>query len=348
MEHIGGRGRSDATLYNYQRYIDREIKPIFGPTRLSKLTVLDLDRFYGRLSKRGLAPATVRQIHAVIRASLNQGERWGLVGRNVARLASAPSQPQREQHPPSVDDVHLLLAASAAIDPMFGLYARFVVATGVRRAEACGVRWSDVDFDAGSVSISRSYLALPNGVKGDRPTKTRSARVITLDPDTVLALRLRSTRPCVLLGCRRSTSRCGSRDTCSRSTPKAPRRGDPTRSTRGGIVRVKLLGCARRSACMTSPLAGDATPRRWRPRPDGRGTIGPRGWDDHAEGLRAPHKACRRASGRGHSGDLEAKSLTTPHRFGVRQQQVGECDELRFVWRDSFEPRSNGKGGDRR
>ncbi len=57
MEHIGGRGRSDATLYNYQRYIDREIKPVFGPTRLSKLTVLDLDRFYGRLSKRGLAPA---------------------------------------------------------------------------------------------------------------------------------------------------------------------------------------------------------------------------------------------------------------------------------------------------
>ena len=189
MEHIAGRGRSEATLYNYQRYIDREIKPVFGPTHLSKLNALDLDRFYGRLLKRGLAPATVRQIHAVIRASLNQGERWGLVGRNVARLASAPSQPQREQHPPSIDDVHALLAASAAIDPMFGLYARFVVATGVRRAEACGVRWSDVDFEQGTVSISRSYLALPNGVKGDRPTKTRSARVITLDPDTVSALR---------------------------------------------------------------------------------------------------------------------------------------------------------------
>ena len=217
-----------------------------------------------------------------------------------------------------------------------------------RRAEACGVRRSDVDFDAGSVSISRSCLAWPNGVKGigrRRPDRRGSSRWTRT---RCLLCASRSTRHCALLGCRRSTSRCGSRATCSRSTPRAQRRGDPTRSTRGGIVPAKLLGCARRSACMTSPLAGDATPRRWRPRPDGRGTIGPRGWDDHAEGLRAPHKACRRASGRGHSGDLEAKSLTTPHRFGVRQQQVGECDELRFVWRDSFEPRSNGKGGDRR
>ena len=187
IEHIAGRGRSDATLYNYQRYIDREIKPIFGTTHLSKINALDLDRFYGRLLKRGLArhgpPDPCRDPGIV------ESERTlGLVGRNVAHWRR-PSQSQREQHPPSIDDVHALLTASAAIDPMFGLYARFVVATGVRRAEACGVRWSDVDFEQGTVSISRSYLALPNGVKGDRPTKTRSARVITLDPETVSALR---------------------------------------------------------------------------------------------------------------------------------------------------------------
>ena len=189
MAHLLALGRSDATLYHYERYIKREIKPVFGPTRLSKLTALDLDRFYAGLTGRGLASATVRQIHAIMRASLNQGERWGLVGRNVAKLASPPSQPQREQTPPSVDEVHRLLTASAAIDPLFGLYVRVVVATGTRRAEASGIKWTDVDFEAGTVSISRSYMVLPNGVRGDRPTKTRSARVITLDPDTVAALR---------------------------------------------------------------------------------------------------------------------------------------------------------------
>ena len=52
------------------------------------------------------------------------------------------------------------------------------------------MRWSDVDFDAGTLSISRSYMVLPNGVRGDRPTKTRSARVITLDGGTVDTLRV--------------------------------------------------------------------------------------------------------------------------------------------------------------
>jgi integrase len=189
MTHAATLGRSDSTLYHYQRYIDREIKRVLGATRLSKLTAYDIDRFYSGLTARGLAPATVRQIHAIIRASLNQGEKWGLVGRNVAKLASPPSQPQREQQPPTVDEVHRLLDAATLIDPLFGLYVRVVVATGARRAEVCGLRWTDVDLDAGTVSISRSYMVLPNGVRGDRPTKTRSARVVTLDAETVDALR---------------------------------------------------------------------------------------------------------------------------------------------------------------
>ena len=109
IAHVRSLRRSDATLYHYEQYIQREIKPVFGMTRLSKMNALDLDRFYSGLTARGLAPATVRQIHAIMRASLNQGDRWGLVGRNVAKLASPPSQP--EQHPPSVDEVQKLLVA---------------------------------------------------------------------------------------------------------------------------------------------------------------------------------------------------------------------------------------------
>ena len=89
---------------------------------------------------RGLAPATIRQIHAIMRASLHQAVRWGLVPRNVASLASAPSQPQREQHPPAADEVMALIRAAEGLEPMFGLFVRVLAATGMRRGEACGVR----------------------------------------------------------------------------------------------------------------------------------------------------------------------------------------------------------------
>jgi integrase len=71
---------------------------------------------------------------------------------------------------------------------MLGLYVRVVAATGMRRSEACGLRWSDVDLPTGRLTVARSYVSLP-GVVGDRPTKTRSARTVTLDDGTVEALR---------------------------------------------------------------------------------------------------------------------------------------------------------------
>ena len=188
MDHITSLGRADTTLYHYRQYIDREIVPVLGSIRLSRLKALDIDRLYGNLRKRGLAPATIRQVHAILRASLNQAERWGLVQRNVAKLASAPSQPQREQHPPTVEEVRTLVRAAAALDPLFGLYIRVMVATGARRAEVCGLRWSDVDFDAGTLNVARSYTVVP-GVRGDRPTKTRSTRLVILDPITLDGLR---------------------------------------------------------------------------------------------------------------------------------------------------------------
>ena len=187
LEHIAGLGRSATTLYHYRQYVDREIVPVLGGIRLSKLSTLEIDALYTKLRKRGLAPATIRQIHAILRASLNQAERWGLVQRNVAKLASAPAQPQREQHPPSIVEVRALMASATTLDPLFGLFIRVMVATGARRAEVCGLRWSDVEFEAGTLDVSRSYVVLP-GLRGDSPTKSRSARTVMLDPDTVAAL----------------------------------------------------------------------------------------------------------------------------------------------------------------
>src|SRR5262249_10543817 len=187
-----------------------------------------LDGLYGELTKRGLAPATVRQIHALMRAALNQAVRWGLVRRNVAQLASALAQPQREQRPPTAEQVHSLIEAATGIEPMFGLYVRVVAASGMRRSEACGLRWSDVNLQIGRLTVARSHVSLP-GVVGDRPTKTRSTRTVTLDDGTADALRT-GWRPARQLarfaGVDDDARRAGY---VSASTPTAPERGAATR-----------------------------------------------------------------------------------------------------------------------
>ena len=194
LDHLEAKGRSKHTLYGYRRYIRRDLVPALGSIRLSKLTVLHLDRFYDSLTKRGLAPATVRQAHALIRGALNQAERWGLVGRNVAKLASPPSMPQREQTPPTVEEVRSLMAAASDIDPLLGAYVRLVAATGMRRGEACAVRWTDLDLVAQTLTVQRSHVALP-GIRVDQGTKTRSSRTIGLDNATTRLLTGVQSRP---------------------------------------------------------------------------------------------------------------------------------------------------------
>ncbi|MEO6125506.1 MAG: site-specific integrase, partial [Ilumatobacteraceae bacterium] len=58
IDHITGLGRSATTLYHYRQYVHREIVPVLGGIRLSRLSTLEIDALYANLRKRGLAPAT--------------------------------------------------------------------------------------------------------------------------------------------------------------------------------------------------------------------------------------------------------------------------------------------------
>jgi hypothetical protein len=78
LAHLQGLGRSPSTLYGYRNSANRTVIPAIGTVRLSKLTAGHLDALYSSLRERGLAPATVRQIHAIMRAALHQAVRWGL------------------------------------------------------------------------------------------------------------------------------------------------------------------------------------------------------------------------------------------------------------------------------
>jgi len=61
--------------------------------------------------------------------------------------------------------------------------------TGMRRGELLGLRWQDVDLDAGRLRVERQALPTPGRVTFGSPKSKRSRRPITLDAGTVEALR---------------------------------------------------------------------------------------------------------------------------------------------------------------
>ena len=100
MEHIAGLGRADTTLYHYRQYIEREIAPVLGPIRLSKLKTLDIDRLYTKPGKRGVGacndppsscdPARLTEPGGAVGARAAK-RRQSRVGRVVAAARAAPT-----------------------------------------------------------------------------------------------------------------------------------------------------------------------------------------------------------------------------------------------------------------
>jgi integrase len=69
--------------------------------------------------------------------------------------------------------------------------------TGARRGEVLGLRWSEVDLEAGTVSIVRQLVPDPTTkALSIRPTKRpRAKATVGLHPSTVDALRVRGREP---------------------------------------------------------------------------------------------------------------------------------------------------------
>ena len=176
---------SPTTAREYRRLTNKLIEPALGALPLRKVTTERLDGFYaGLIRQQGLSASSVRQVHAVLRGALGQAVRWGWLPTNPAAAASPPKQRRQEIIPPAMSDTRALLAAADVHEPEFGALLRVLAATGARRGEVCGLRWSDINLDAATASICRSVAAVPGGTI-EKDTKTHAARRIALDASTM-------------------------------------------------------------------------------------------------------------------------------------------------------------------
>jgi integrase len=135
----------------------------------------------------GVPPRSVAHDRAVLRNALSTAERWGLVARNVAKLAVPPPAPESQIKALGVEDARAILQAVAGdrLAPLFIV----ALAVGLRQSEALGLQWGDVDLDAATLRVERS-LQRTHGLYTFAPVKTAgSRRTVALPAPVVATLR---------------------------------------------------------------------------------------------------------------------------------------------------------------
>lgn len=187
-----------STAHSYRQLVRAYLVPALGDLRLDELDRRLLETTYARLLDHGgmcgrsLSPTTVRYCHAVLRRALEDARLDGLLATNPADAARPPRHDPDEDEVD--DDLRVWTGAQAAtflahVDahPWRGLW-HLALGTGARRGELLGLRWTDVDLDAGQVRIRRS-LTVVDGTPRLLGTKTSRSRVVQVGSSVVAALR---------------------------------------------------------------------------------------------------------------------------------------------------------------
>jgi integrase len=186
----------------YRRNIELHVVPGLGKRQLDQLTPEDIDMFYAALLKsgrrkrpgekgptKGLAPKTVHNIHVMLNKALSDAARKGTVVRNVIALADAPSLEARKRSEIKAWEIDQLVRFLDAISShRLGAAFEFAANTGMRRGEVLGVRWRDIDLDAGRVSVRQALVSVAYKVSISDVKTGTSRRTIDIEEDLVQVL----------------------------------------------------------------------------------------------------------------------------------------------------------------
>jgi len=159
---------------------------------LSDLRPERLNALYADLAAKGgrggrpLKPKTVRNVHVTIHKALSDAVRWGRLTRNVADLADPPKVGRSERATWTAGQLRAFLEATK--DDRLGPVWRLFATTGMRRGEVLGLRRSDLDSASGKLTIVQTVVLVDGKPEIGPPKSARSARRISLDPETSSSL----------------------------------------------------------------------------------------------------------------------------------------------------------------
>lgn len=175
---------SPTTLRTYRNLLKKHILPGLGARPVNTIKTSDLDSLYLSLSGAPLSPASVRQIHAIIRRAFQQAVKWEWVATNPAANATPPRLVKSTITPPSAAQLDEILHAADKRDPELGHFLHIAASTGARRGEVCALRWTNLDTKRMTLTIERSIAEIPGGLI-EKGTKTHQNRRIALDAETL-------------------------------------------------------------------------------------------------------------------------------------------------------------------
>ena len=185
---------SEHSVSSYRVILKTHIFPALGEVKLPELTPAQISALLTELQREGKSHGTVIKVYTVLRGVLKKAFLDDVIDRNPMDKVARP-KPRKDEikkdgaEAYTVDEVVRILNCLSKEPLKWQTYMYFLIDTGVRRGEAVGLKWEDIDFQSGILKVQRSVGYTPErGIYVDT-TKNRRMRSFDLDPQTLALLR---------------------------------------------------------------------------------------------------------------------------------------------------------------
>ncbi len=209
-------GLRASTLIGYQRHIDQHLRPHLGHYKLHELRGNHIEAMLREIAKppkkpaRGqkiakgkrrnpkqMSAASVRSVNRTLSSCLSSAKRQRLIPFNPAADVELPRATRPRVQPWEPEQLGQFLAHAQG--DRLGAMFETIAMTGLRRGEACGLRWTDVDFGRKVLIVRQQVVEVASaGVEcphcggehpqfqfGDPKTESGHHRVVDIDPTTL-------------------------------------------------------------------------------------------------------------------------------------------------------------------
>lgn len=184
--------RKQSTIDLYALITRKHLIPVLGQRQLQALRPSDIEALVLAKRRAGLSSSTVRTIYTVLRAAMDTAVRDGLVRENPAVKIRRPTAQRREAaHLDAHGASQLLLAVQGE---RLEALIRLMLATGLRRGEALGLHWDDVDLEARQLRVKWTLNRTSRGLELGEPKTSKSRRTVPLPNSTVVSLQAHRAR----------------------------------------------------------------------------------------------------------------------------------------------------------
>lgn len=151
------------------------VKPFIGDMALADVMPDDIDAMIDALSK-DLAQTTVRQIRAYLFQVFEAArERRYITFNPVIKPSRRKRAKQKEPVRLSLPQAALLIRT--AEQSFYALAWWLILTLGLRAGEVCGLRWGDVDLEAGILHIMQEYTDVRGTATQDKPKNDKTRHV---------------------------------------------------------------------------------------------------------------------------------------------------------------------------